>query len=337
MEQRVLGRGGPAVSALGLGCMGMSEFYGAADETASMATLEAALDAGVTLFDTADTYGLGHNEELLGRFLKGRRSGVTVATKFGLVRSSTSYARRIDNSPAYIRAACEASLRRLGTETIDLYYMHRLNPETPLEESVGELERLVREGKIRAIGLCEVSPATLRRAAAIHPVAAVQSEYSLWTRDPETAAAGGGQGESILDACAATGATFVAYSPLGRGFLTGAIADPGTLSSDDFRSFNPRFSADNWQHNQQIAGTVKAMAGEKGCSPAQLALAWLLAQGPDIVPIPGTRRVANLRDNLGALALTLNPAELAHISAALPPGMAAGARYTEEGMKGLNA
>jgi aryl-alcohol dehydrogenase-like predicted oxidoreductase len=341
IEQRVLGQGGMRVSALGLGCMGMSEFYGPTDEVESLATLAAAYDAGVTLFDTADSYGLGHNEELLGRFLKGRRSGVTVATKFGLVRSAGSYARRIDNSPAYIRAACEASLRRLGTDTIDLYYMHRINHETALDESIGELARLVQEGKIRAIGLCEVSAATLRRAAAIHPIAAVQSEYSLWTRDPEQRAASDAGEESILDACAATGATFVAYSPLGRGFLTGAIADPGKLASDDFRSFNPRFSADNWERNRHIADSVKAMATEKGCTPAQLALAWLLAQcsgaGRGVVPIPGTRRIANLRDNLGALALRLSTDELERIGAALPPGVAAGSRYTDEGMKGLNA
>jgi aryl-alcohol dehydrogenase-like predicted oxidoreductase len=342
IEQRALGQGGLQVSAMGLGCMGMSEFYGPADEAESMATLAAAYDAGITLFDTADSYGLGHNEELLGRFLKGRRSGITVATKFGLVRSAGSYARRIDNSPAYIRAACEASLRRLGSDTIDLYYMHRINHETPLEESMGELVRLVQEGKIRAIGLCEVSAATLRRAAAIHPIAAVQSEYSLWTRDPEIAGADANANadapaESVLDACAATGATFVAYSPLGRGFLTGAITDPGKLASDDFRSFNPRFSADNWQANVRIADTVKQMAAEKGCTPAQLALAWLLAQPGGVVPIPGTRRVARLRENLGALALRLSTDELERIGAALPPGVAAGARYSEEGMKGLNA
>ncbi|MFM9434087.1 aryl-alcohol dehydrogenase-like predicted oxidoreductase [Janthinobacterium sp. CG_23.3] len=325
MQQRILGNSGIAVSALGLGCMGMSEFYGATDEAQSLETLAAAHDAGVTLFDTADTYGFGANEELLGRFLKGRRGRAVVATKAGLVRAAGAYQRRVDNSPAYLRSACEASLKRLGVEAIDLYYLHRLNLETPLEESLGALARLVREGKVRAIGLSEVSPATLRRAAAIHPIAAVQSEYSLWTREPE---------QGVLQACREVGAAFVPYSPLGRGFLTG-VAAPGAAA--DFRGQLPRFSGENGVRNQAIADTVKAIALEQGCSPAQLALAWLLAQGDDIVPIPGTKRVGYLRENLGALQVRLDRAELARIGAALPLGMAAGARYTEEGMKGLDA
>ena len=322
-----------SVSALGLGCMGMSEFYGATDDTQSLATLEAAFELGVTLYDTADMYGSGHNEQLLGRFLQGRRGQVRVATKFGLVREPGRYAREVDNSPAYIRRACEASLKRLGVEHIDLYYMHRLNlAQTPLAESVGALAELVREGKIGAIGLCEVSPDTLRAAAAVHPIAAVQSEYSLWTRDPE---------QGVLQACAEVGAAFCAYSPLGRGFLTGKVADASLHDASDARSFNPRFAAANMKSNQRIVDTVRAIAAEKGCTPAQLALAWLLAQGgagrPAIVPIPGTKRIAYLRDNLGALEVALSAAELARIAAALPPGMAAGARYSEEGMKGLNA
>jgi aryl-alcohol dehydrogenase-like predicted oxidoreductase len=313
-------------SRMGLGCMGMSEFYGATDDAQSLATLEAAYDNGVTLFDTADSYGIGHNEELLGRFARGKRARLVIATKAGLVRSKGSYERRIDNAPAYLRAACDASLRRLEVEHIDLYYIHRLNLEqTALEDAMGALADLVRQGKIGAIGLCEVSPATLRRAAAIHPLAAVQSEYSLWTRDPE---------DGVLAACRAVGARFHAYSPLGRGFLTGKVAP---LEDGDFRKLSPRFAAANAQHNQRIADTVRGMALEQGCTPAQLALAWLLAQGDDIVPIPGTKRIGYLLENLGALQVRLSAAELARISAALPAGMAAGARYPQAGMQGVNA
>jgi aryl-alcohol dehydrogenase-like predicted oxidoreductase len=317
-------------SRMGLGCMGMSEFYGATDDAQSMETLETAFASGVTLFDTADSYGAGHNEELLGRFLRGKRERVAIATKFGLVRAKGSYERRVDNSPAYIRAACEASLTRLGVDHIDLYYMHRLNLEqTPLEESIGALGELVRQGKIGAIGLCEVSPATLHRAAAIHPIAAVQSEYSLWTRDPE---------DGVLRACRDVGAMFCAYSPLGRGFLTGKVAE---LQDGDFRKLSPRFANENLQANQRIADIVQRIAREKGCTPAQLALAWLLAQrdvhGCEVVPIPGTKRSAYLLENLGALRVQLTGTELESIAAALPAGMAAGARYPQEGMKGVNA
>ena len=328
MEYRKIGNSCLKSSALGLGCMGMSEFYGATDEAQSLATLDAAFEAGVTLYDTADAYGFGHNEQLLGRFLRGRRQQVLVATKCGLAREAGSYARRVDNSPAYIRQACEASLARLGVESIDLFYLHRLNLETPLEESMGALAQLRQEGKIRAVGLCEVSAATLRRAAAISPVAAVQSEYSLWTREPE---------QGVLAACRDVGASFFAYSPLGRGFLTGTIAGAASLDAGDFRHFNPRFAGDNLARNQAIAGLVQRMAHDKGCTPAQLALAWLLAQGDDIIPIPGTKRIAYLHDNLGALDVRLDAAELAAISAAFPLGMAAGARYTDEGMKGVDA
>jgi aryl-alcohol dehydrogenase-like predicted oxidoreductase len=318
---------GEDVSAMGLGCMGMSEFYGPSDDAESLRTLARAADLGVTLFDTADAYGFGHNETLLGRFLAGRRGQVRIATKFGLVRKPGSYERRIDNSPQYIRAACEASLRRLGIETIDLYYAHRLDPQAPLEETIGALAELVRAGKVRAIGLCEVTPATLRRAAAIHPIAAVQSEYSLWTRDPE---------EGVLQACRDVGAVLCAYSPLGRGFLTGQV-DPATLPPEDFRAFNPRFTGANAAANARIAVTVTALAAAKGCTPAQLALAWLLAQGEHVIPIPGTRRQERLVENLGALDVTLTPADLAEIATAFPPGVAAGERYSPEGMKGLNA
>lgn len=328
LQQRRIGHSGLSSSALGLGCMGMSEFYGATDEAQSLATLEAALAAGVTLFDTADAYGFGHNEQLLGRFLKGRRGQALVATKCGLAREAGSYARRVDNSPAYIRQACVASLTRLGVEAIDLFYLHRLNLDTPLEESMGVLAQLLQEGKIRAVGLCEVSAATLRRAAAICPVAAVQSEYSLWTREPE---------QGVLAACREVGASFFAYSPLGRGFLTGAIADAASLDPGDFRQFNPRFAADNLARNQAIVAQVQQLARAKGCTPAQLALAWLLAQGDDIIPIPGTKRIAYLHDNLGALAVQLDGAEVAAMNATFPLGMAAGARYTDEGMKGVDA
>ncbi len=328
IETRRIGESGLLVSAIGLGCMGMSEFYGPTDDRESLATLERAFDAGVSLYDTADIYGFGKNEELLGGFLKGRREQVRVATKFGIVRNPGAYERRIDNTPAYVRAACEASLRRLGTDCIDLYYIHRISRDTPIEESMAALARLVDEGKIRAIGLSEVSPATLCAAHAVHPVAAVQSEYSLWTRDPE---------QALLPVCRELGVSFVAYSPLGRGFLTGRLTSPSDLDEKDFRRSNPRFEGENLAHNRAIAETMSRLAGEKGCTAAQLAIAWLLAQGPDIIPIPGTRRVRYLEENLGALDVQLTADDLSRIAAALPPGIAAGERYTEEGMKGLNA
>lgn len=334
MEQRKIGRSGMSVSAIGLGCMGMSEFYGDTDDASSLATLEAAFEAGVTLFDTADSYGMGKNEELLGRFIKGKLKGkgktdkLRIASKFGLVRQEGRYERRIDNSPEYIRTAVEATLRRLGIEAIDLYYIHRLNLETPLEASIGTLSDLVAEGKVRAIGLCEVSPATLRQAAAIHPIAAVQSEYSLWTRDPEA---------GVLQACREVGASFFAYSPLGRGFLTGRINGKSSLGQGDFRMFNPRFSDENLSHNLAIVEVIRQFSLEKSCTPAQLALAWLLAQGEDIIPIPGTKRISYLHENLAATQVSLSKSDLDKISQALPPGMAAGERYTEEGMKGMNA
>jgi aryl-alcohol dehydrogenase-like predicted oxidoreductase len=328
MKNVNLGSSGIRVSALGLGCMGMSEFYGERDDAESMATLEHALARGITFFDTADIYGSGHNEELVGRFARGKRDRLVIATKFAIVRpSATSYERRIDNSPAYVRSACEASLKRLGTDVIDLYYAHRLDPNARIEDTVGALADLKRQGKIRAIGLCEVKPETLRRAQAVDPIAAVQTEYSIWSRDPE---------DGVLQACRALGVTFVPYSPLGRGILTGTIADTNALAATDFRRGNPRFQGENFQRNLAMVAEFKAFAATKGCTPAQLAIAWLLAQGDDIVPIPGTRRRRYLDDNLGALDVHLSPDDLARIARIAPRERIAGERYTAEGMKGVN-
>lgn len=328
MEQRKIGSSSLSVAAIGLGCMGMSEFYGPTDDAQSLATLERALELGVTHFDTADMYGSGHNEQLLGRFLAGKRERVVVATKFGIVRQPGAYARTIDNSPAYVQAACEASLKRLGIETIDLYYAHRRNPDVPVEDLVGAMADLVRQGKVRALGLSEVSGDTLRRAHAVHPIAAVQSEYSLWTRDVEG---------DVLPVCRDLGVSLVAYSPLGRGMLTGAIAKTDDLAEGDFRRMNPRFQGANMDANQHLVDKVRALAAAKGCTPGQVALAWLLAQGSDILPIPGTKRIAYLEDNVGAAAIALSADEVAQLNAALPPGAASGERYPSEGMKGLNA
>ena len=328
MRHAILGASGLKVSALGLGCMGMSEFYGERDDTESMATLEHALARGITFFDTADIYGSGHNEELVGRFARAKRDRLVIATKFAIVRpSATSYERRIDNSPAYVRSACEASLKRLGIDAIDLFYVHRLDPDAQVEDTVGALADLKRQGKIRAIGLCEVKPETLRRAHAVHPIAAVQTEYSVWTRDPE---------DGVLQACRALGVAFVPYSPLGRGILTGAITDTNALAANDFRRANPRFQGDNFQRNLAMVADFKALADAKGCTAAQLAIAWLLAQGDDIVPIPGTRRRRYLDDNLGALDVMLTKDDLARIARIAPRERIAGERYTAEGMKGVN-
>ncbi|HVI52368.1 MAG TPA: aldo/keto reductase [Candidatus Sulfotelmatobacter sp.] len=318
------------VSALGLGCMGMSEFYGAHDDGESLRTLERAGELGVTLLDTADMYGIGHNEELLSRFLKGRRDRFVLATKFGIVRDSANYAARsIDNSPAYIRKACEASLRRLGVEVIDLYYAHRRDKTRPIEETVGTMAELVKEGKVRALGLSEVSAGTLARAQAVHPIAALQSEWSLWSRDPET--------NGVLDACRKGGTAFVAYSPLGRGFLTGRLDGTEGLAENDFRRLSPRFREENLARNLALVDKVKAQAGAKGCTPGQLVLAWLLAQGSDVVPIPGTRRIPHLEENLKALDVTLSQGEIKALSDAVPPGAAAGDRYPTATMGNLNA
>ena len=331
MPNRTLGRvdGGLRVPALGLGCMGMSEFYGARDDEQSMATLNHAIDLGITFLDSADTYGLGHNEELIGRLIAERgREAVTIATKFGIQREEGAYARGLNNDPGYLRAACEASLRRLGTDRIDLFYIHRVEPGRPVEEPMGELAKLAGEGKIRHVGLCEVSPATLRRAHAVHPISALQSEYSLWTREPE---------DGVLEACRELGVGFVPYAPLGRGFLTGAMSSTAGLADDDFRRANPRFAAENIDGNLAIVRAVQRLAAEKSCTPAQLALAWVLAQGDDIVPIPGTRRIAHLEQNAGALGVEMTADDLDRLDRLVPPGAAHGERYTIEGMKGIDA
>ncbi|AXE36149.1 aldo/keto reductase [Chromobacterium phragmitis] len=328
MQKRTLGRDGPQVSALGLGCMGMSAFYGPRDDAESLATLDAALDLGVNFLDTADMYGPHANELLLSRLLARRRGEVVLATKFGIVMDSADPAKRgVNGRPEYVRASCEGSLQRLGVDHIDLYYQHRIDPDVPIEETVGAMADLVKAGKVRWLGLSEASAATLRRAAAIHPIHALQSEYSLWTRDPE---------DGVLAACRELGVGFVAYSPLGRGFLTGAIKSPDDFAADDFRRGNPRFQGENFLRNLELVDQVKALAAAKGCSPAQLALAWLLAQGQDIVAIPGARKQANLRDNLGALGVALSEEELSALGEAFAPGRVSGQRYAAEVMEMVN-
>jgi aryl-alcohol dehydrogenase-like predicted oxidoreductase len=319
------------VSALGLGCMGMSEFYGEADEAENVRTLDRALELGVTFYDTADIYGPHTNEELLGRWLRGKRDQVVLATKFGIVRDPADPTRRgFSGRPEYVRKSIEASLRRLRTDHVDLYYLHRADPDTPIEDTVGAMGELVERGLVRFLGLSEVNADTLRRADATHPITALQSEYSLWTRDPE----GGEEGEGVLAACRRLGVGFVPYSPLGRGFLTGQITSPDDFGPDDFRRHNPRFQGENFQKNLDLVGEVRAMAQEKNCTPSQLALAWVLAQGPDLVPIPGTKRVKYLEENLGAPQVTLTPDDLARMDAAFPPGAATGARYPD--MRAVN-
>jgi aryl-alcohol dehydrogenase-like predicted oxidoreductase len=325
MQTRTLGPQGPRVSALGLGCMGMSEFYGAHDDAESLATLHRALERGLNFFDTADMYGPYTNEELLGRAFAGKRDAVFIATKFGFVRDAANpAARAVDARPQRVRAACEGSLKRLRLETIDLYYLHRADPNVPIEETVGAMAELVRAGKVRYLGLSEVSPQTLARAHRVHPVTALQSEYSLWTRDPE---------DGVLEACARLGIGLVPYSPLGRGFLTGALKSPEDFASDDYRRSNPRFQGENFARNLALVAKVRSLAKEKGCTPAQLALAWVLSRGEHVVPIPGTRRIRNLEENLGALEVRLSAADLAAIEAVFPAGAASGARYPEAMMR----
>ena len=325
-QYRRLGRSALVVSSLGLGCMGMSDFYGPADEAEAVATIHAALDRGVTLVDTADMYGVGRNEELVGRAIRGRRHEVVLATKFGNVRAPDGTFLGVDGRPEYVRRACEASLRRLGVDHIDLYYQHRVDPRVPIEETVGAMADLVRQGKVRYLGLSEAGPETIRRAHAVHPIAALQSEYSLWTRDPE--------GE-VLGTCRALGIGFVAYSPLGRGFLTGRIRRPEDLAPGDVRRTHPRFAEENLARNLALADRVRELAAQKGCTPAQLALAWLLHQGPDVVPLFGTRGRTHLDENLGALDVSLTPEELRAIGEAFPPGAAAGDRYPPAGMRAV--
>ncbi len=327
MEMRELGRSGLTVSALGLGCMGMSEFYAGRDDGEAIATIHHAIDRGVTMLDTADMYGVGRNEELVGRAIRGRRDKVVLATKFGWARSPEGAMLGVRGDPAYVRQACEASLKRLGIDVIDLYYQHRVDPKTPIEDTVGAMADLVRQGKVRHLGLSEASPSTIRCAVAVHPIAALQTEYSLWSRDPE--------GE-LLATVRELGLGFVAYSPLGRGFLTGRFQKPDDLPVDDSRRNMPRFQGDNFQHNISLIGKVEELARKKNCTPAQLALAWVLSKGEDIVAIPGTKRRSYLDQNLGALDIRLTSEDQASLDDAIPAGVAAGQRYQEPGMRTVN-
>lgn len=323
MRELKLGQSGVSSSILGFGCMGMSEFYGSHEDTESLRTLERAFELGITHYDTSNVYGRGHNEQLVGRFAADKRDRITIASKFGVVRDpegpeGSTYDRGIDNSPAYMRQCCEESLARLGVDTIDLYYVHRADPNVPIEETVGALARLKDEGKIRGIGLSEVTENVLRRAHATHPIAALQSEYSLWTREPEL---------DVLPACRELGIAFVAYSPLGRGFLTGAIPSAGALAEDDFRLTSPRFQGENFDRNQALVAQVRALAEERGCTAGQVAIAWLLHRGQDVIPIPGTKRIKYLEENVGAVNVSLDAEALARLDDILPVGGAAGGRY----------
>ena len=327
MDTLNLGANGPVVSRIGLGCMGMSDFYGAANDRQSIDVIRRALDLGVTLLDTADMYGVGRNEELVGRAIRDQRDTVVLATKFGNVRAPDGTFLGVNGKPEYVKQACDASLKRLGVDVIDLYYQHRVDPQTPIEDTVGAMADLVREGKVRYLGLSEAAPETIRRAHAVHPITALQSEYSLWTRDPE---------DELLPLCAELGIGFVAYSPLGRGFLTGAIRNIDDLAPDDWRRNNPRFQGENFQRNLALVDAVHELAKAKGCTAAQLALAWVLARDEGIVPIPGTRSIERLEENVRAADLSLGDDELRRLDEIVPPGAAAGTRYPEAGMAALN-
>lgn len=327
MQMRVLGTSGLTVSAVGLGCMGMSEFYGAHDDAESIATIHRAIDLGVTFFDTADMYGVGHNEELLGRAIKGKREKLIIATKFGNVRGPNGERLGISGKPDYVKAACDASLKRLGVDVIDLYYQHRVDPHTPIEDTVGAMADLVKAGKVRHLGLSEAAPATIRRAHAVHKITALQTEYSLWSREPEV---------ELFPTLRELGIGFVPYSPLGRGFLTGRFASASDFEAGDFRTMSPRFSGENFEENRKLLDKIEALAHSKNATSAQIALASVLGGGNDIVPIPGTRRIRYLEENVAALSVTLSAEERTILDQAFPIGVAQGDRYPEAAMRALN-